>query len=48
MVTFAGAVKTALLTGFVMLTVGEGEATVMLTTEEVAEMPAAVATAVRA
>ena len=48
--TSAGAVKVAPLAGLVMLTVGEGgveAVTVMATTDEVLDMPAAVATAVR-
>ena len=47
--TLAGAMKVAPPLGLVMLTVGAdaGGLTVMLTTAEVAEIPAAVATAVR-
>ena len=45
--TLAGAVKVAPPLGLVMLTVGAGGLMVMFTTAEVAETPAAVATAMR-
>ena len=48
--TFAGAAKTAPATGFVSVTVGVGveATTVIFTTADVADTPAAVAMAVRA